>query len=122
VILLGHLITPGFALSHGERCDRTHVLMSVGGACGIQARAAESLRFDHLQTTDLRRVQRRRQPPVRWAQALQRRQNNQLVGLAQRKPPIHLIKLISNIPSVKRLLGRIIGLGIRREHVRTHCC
>ena len=83
---------------------------------------AESLRFDHVQTTDLRRVQRRRQPPVRWAQALQRRQNNQLVRLAKRKPPIHLIKLISNIPSVKRLLGRIIGLGIRREHVRTHCC
>jgi len=30
VILLGHLITPGFALSHGERSDQTP--LSVGGA------------------------------------------------------------------------------------------
>jgi hypothetical protein len=39
VILLGHSITPGFALSHGERSDQTHLSTSVGAACEIHARA-----------------------------------------------------------------------------------
>ena len=110
--------------------DAAHA-MSPAGAAGVNYAIADavatanalakSLRLDHVQTTNLRRVQRRREPAVRWAQALQRRQNNQLLRLAQRKPPIHLIKLISHLPPIKRLLGRTIGLGIRREHIRMQC-
>lgn len=35
------------------------------------------------------------------------------------KPPIQLMRLISHMPPVKCLLGRIVGLGFRREHIRS---
>jgi hypothetical protein len=51
VILLGHLITPGFALSHGGRSDQTHLSISVGGACGIQPRGCRR-RNDAIKKVD----------------------------------------------------------------------
>jgi hypothetical protein len=39
--------------------------------------------------------------------------------LGQTNPPIRFMRLISNTPPVKRLLGRIVGLGFRREHIHS---
>jgi hypothetical protein len=80
---------------------------------------AGPLRAGTLTATDLRRVQRRRAPAVRMAQALQRAQTQNLVRLAgSANPPVRLIQGVSRFAIVRRLLGRLIGLGFRREHIR----
>jgi hypothetical protein len=67
----------------------------------------------------VRRVQRRRAPTVRTAQVLQRRQTDNLVRLAgSASPPVRLIQGLSRLTPVRRLLGRVIGLGFRCEHIR----
>lgn len=101
--------------------------MSPAGAAGINYAIADAvatanhvttpLRMGTLSTTDLHHVQRRREPPVRRAQALQRRQTSQLARLAQSKPPLRTIRFLSRATPLKRFLGRIIGLGLRPEHI-----
>jgi 2-polyprenyl-6-methoxyphenol hydroxylase-like FAD-dependent oxidoreductase len=108
--------------------DAAHA-MSPAGAAGVNYAIADAvatanhlavpLRTGTISIADLHRVQRRREPAVRRAQALQRRQTRQLARLAQTNPPIRLMRLISHTPPVKRLLGRIIGLGFRREHLHS---
>jgi 2-polyprenyl-6-methoxyphenol hydroxylase-like FAD-dependent oxidoreductase len=72
---------------------------------------------DHL----LARVQRRREFPVRVIQGLQKGAH---VGFAKifdnpgpLQPPWQL-KLALRIPGVQQVTGRLIGLGVRPEHVR----
>ncbi len=108
--------------------DAAHA-MSPAGAAGVNYAIADAVATANhlalplltgtLALADLQRVQRRREPAVRRAQALQRQQTRQLAALARRKPPLQLMRLISRTPLVKRLLGRIVGLGFRREHVRS---
>ncbi|WP_253257236.1 hypothetical protein [Arthrobacter sp. Hiyo1] len=103
--------------------------MSPAGAAGVNYAIADAvatanhlavpLRTGTIAVADLQRVQRRREPAVRIAQALQRQQTRQLARLAQNNPPVQLIRLISHTPLVKRLLGRIVGLGFRREHIHS---
>ncbi|MEW1821113.1 FAD-dependent monooxygenase [Arthrobacter sp. NPDC080031] len=108
--------------------DAAHA-MSPAGAAGVNYAIADAIATaNHLAVpllrgaiavADLQRLQRRREPAVRLAQALQRQQTRQLARLAQTSPPIHLMRLISHMPPVKRLLGRVVGLGFRREHIRS---
>ncbi|MGO4471190.1 FAD-dependent oxidoreductase [Arthrobacter sp. M-10] len=108
--------------------DAAHA-MSPAGAAGVNYAIADAvatanhlavpLRTGTIAFADLQRVQRRREPAVRIAQALQRQQTRQLACLAQNNPPVQLIRLISHTPLVKRLLGRIVGLGFRREHIHS---
>jgi 2-polyprenyl-6-methoxyphenol hydroxylase-like FAD-dependent oxidoreductase len=68
-------------------------------------------------------VQRRRTMPMRVIQWLQVQiQNNVLNPLlkstARPKPPF-AAKLLNRFPLLQRLPARIIGLGVRPEHVRT---
>ena len=107
--------------------DAAHA-MSPAGAAGINYAIADAvatanllarpLRTGTLTTADLQRVQRRRQSPVSRAQALQRRQTRQLVRLTQSRPPLRTLRLLSRATLIKRLLGRVIGLGLRPEHVQ----
>jgi len=106
--------------------DAAHA-MSPAGAAGINYAIADAvatanhlttpLRTGTLTVTDLRRVQQRREPPVRRAQALQRRQTRQIARLARANPPLRTIRFLSRATPVKRFLGRIIGLGLRPEHI-----
>ncbi|WP_284982064.1 FAD-dependent oxidoreductase [Arthrobacter sp. efr-133-TYG-118] len=108
--------------------DAAHA-MSPAGAAGVNYAIADAvatanhlavpLRSGTVAVADLQRLQRRREPAVRLAQALQRQQTRQLARLAQTSPPIQLMRLISHMPPIKRLLGRIVGLGFRREHIRS---
>jgi 2-polyprenyl-6-methoxyphenol hydroxylase-like FAD-dependent oxidoreductase len=101
----------------------------LAGAAGVNYAIADAvatanhlavpLRSGTIAIADLQRLQRRREPAVRLAQALQRRQTRQLARLAQTNPPIRLMRLISHTPPIKRLLGRIVGIGSRREHIRS---
>jgi 2-polyprenyl-6-methoxyphenol hydroxylase-like FAD-dependent oxidoreductase len=109
--------------------DAAHAMSPVGAA-GINyaiadavaaANAiAEPLRRGTLEEADLAAVQERRETATRRIQVLQRAQTANLVRLAgSSRPPVPTLRLLSSCPPVKRLLGRLIGLGLRREHVRS---
>jgi len=108
--------------------DAAHAMSPVGGigvnyAIADAVAAANSL-AGPLQTgtlgdDDLRAVQKRRETPTKVAQTLQRAQTANLARLRNTQPPLWTLRLLSHIGPVKRLLGRTVGLGLRREHIRT---
>jgi 2-polyprenyl-6-methoxyphenol hydroxylase-like FAD-dependent oxidoreductase len=108
--------------------DAAHAMSPAGGigvnyAIADAVAAANSLAGPLLngQVTDddLRAVQKRRKTPTKVAQRLQGAQTANLARLSKSAPPLWVLRLLSHSPPVKRLLGRTVGLGFRREHVRT---
>jgi 2-polyprenyl-6-methoxyphenol hydroxylase-like FAD-dependent oxidoreductase len=110
--------------------DAAHAMSPAGGV-GINyaiqdAIAAARILSDALRerrSTDnlLARVQRRREFPVRVIQVLQKQAH---VGFARvfdnpgpLRPPWQM-KVILRIPGIQHAMGRLIGMGIRPEHVR----
>jgi hypothetical protein len=72
---------------------------------------------------DLRKVQERREFPTRVTQRIQvlvqqRVIKNVLGGDTAMKPPL-ILKLLGRFPSLTRIPARVIGLGVRPEHIRT---
>lgn len=70
----------------------------------------------------LRRVQRRRQWPTRVTQRLQIAVQNRVIasvlgGSRPVTPPL-AVRLLGLIPPLRRIPARLVGLGIRPEHVR----
>ena len=108
--------------------DAAHAMSPVGGI-GVNYAIADAvaaanalagpLQRGQLIDDDLRAVQKRRQPPTKVAQMLQRAQTTNLARLRNTQPPLWTLRLLSHLGPVKRLLGRTVGLGLRREHVRT---
>jgi 2-polyprenyl-6-methoxyphenol hydroxylase-like FAD-dependent oxidoreductase len=108
--------------------DAAHAMSPVGGI-GVNYAIADAvaaanalvgpLQRGQLTDDDLRAVQKRRQPPTTVAQTLQRAQTANLARLRNTQPPLLTLRLLSHLGPVKRLLGRTVGLGLRREHVRT---
>jgi 2-polyprenyl-6-methoxyphenol hydroxylase-like FAD-dependent oxidoreductase len=108
--------------------DAAHAMSPVGGI-GVNYAIADAvaaanalagpLQRGELTDDDLRAVQKRRQPPTKVAQLLQRVQTTNLARLRNTQPPLWTLRLLSHLGPVKRLLGRTVGLGLRREHVRT---
>jgi 2-polyprenyl-6-methoxyphenol hydroxylase-like FAD-dependent oxidoreductase len=108
--------------------DAAHAMSPVGGI-GVNYAIADAvaaanaltgpLHRGQLTDDDLRAVQKRRQPPTKVAQMLQRAQTTNLARLRNTQPPLWTLRLLSHLGPVKRLLGRTVGLGLRREHVRT---
>jgi 2-polyprenyl-6-methoxyphenol hydroxylase-like FAD-dependent oxidoreductase len=108
--------------------DAAHAMSPVGGigvnyAIADAVAAANSLagpmRDGRVGEDDLRAVQRRRQTPTKVAQLLQGAQTANLARLSKTDPPMWILRMLSHFGPVKRLLGRIMGLGFRREHIRT---
>jgi 2-polyprenyl-6-methoxyphenol hydroxylase-like FAD-dependent oxidoreductase len=108
--------------------DAAHAMSPVGGigvnyAIADAVAAANSLagplRSGRVGENDLRAVQKRRQTPTKVAQVLQRAQTANLARLSKTDPPLWILRLLTHSAPVKRLLGRIMGLGFRREHIRT---
>jgi 2-polyprenyl-6-methoxyphenol hydroxylase-like FAD-dependent oxidoreductase len=112
--------------------DAAHAMSPVGGVginLAIQDAVAAAnllagrLRDGQLTIDDLRRVQRRRELPTRVTQRMQVVVQNAIVSRALHssaplRPPL-AVRLIARVPALRRLTGRLIGLGIRPEHVRT---
>lgn len=106
--------------------DAAHAMAPVGAA-GVNYAIADAvatanilvppLRAGTLSDADLHRVQRRRAPAIRMVQAAQRQQTANLVRLAGPHPPLGLIRTVARLGFVRHLLGRIIGLGFRPEHL-----
>ena len=76
-----------------------------------------------LSDEHLERVQRRREWPTRMTQRAQIFIQDQVLSRAlaqteQPKPPAAL-KLLRRFPVLRRIPARLVGLGLRPEHVRT---
>jgi 2-polyprenyl-6-methoxyphenol hydroxylase-like FAD-dependent oxidoreductase len=108
--------------------DAAHAMSPVGGigvnyAIADAVAAANSLvgplHNGRVDDDDLRAVQKRRQTPTKIAQWLQGAQTSNLARLSKTDPPLWMLRLLSRSALVKRLLGRIIGVGLRREHIHT---
>jgi 2-polyprenyl-6-methoxyphenol hydroxylase-like FAD-dependent oxidoreductase len=110
--------------------DAAHAMSPVGGVginLAIQdAVAAANLLFKPLRDgpvaiDHLRRVQKRRELPTRvtqWLQVAAQRRiiARVLVETGPLKPPFAL-RLLAGMPLFRRIPARLIGLGIRPEHV-----
>ena len=108
--------------------DAAHAMSPVGGigvnyavadAVAAANALAEPLRNGRVSADDLRAVQKRRLSPTRIAQRLQGAQTANLARMSKTDPPLWMLRLLSHCAPVKRLLGRTVGLGFRREHIRT---
>jgi len=83
---------------------------------------AGPLREDRLTVEDLRGVQRRREWPTRVTQRLQLVVQNRVISrvLSRRDtlaPPFAL-RMLARVPVLRRIPARLIGIGVRPEHVR----
>jgi len=112
--------------------DAAHAMSPVGGVgvnLAIQDAVAGAnllsakLRDNSLTDADVAAVQRRREFPTRVTQALQLFIQNRVVRgvLAADKPleaPL-VLRLFDAVPLLRRLPARLIGLGVRPEHIET---
>ncbi|MCK9918874.1 FAD-dependent oxidoreductase [Microbacteriaceae bacterium K1510] len=112
--------------------DAAHAMSPVGGVgvnLAIQDAVAaanilwQPLRDKTVSEADLHRVQQRRELPVRVTQRLQVFIQNHVVAGAmqtQRRPQVPFgVKLLNGLPALRRIPARLIGMGIRPEHVHT---
>ena len=74
---------------------------------------------------DLRAIQQRRTLPVRFTQwlqlTIQKRIISRVLGMESQqrpKPPL-FFKLFSIFPALRRIPARLLGIGIRPEHIHT---
>jgi 2-polyprenyl-6-methoxyphenol hydroxylase-like FAD-dependent oxidoreductase len=112
--------------------DAAHAMSPVAGvginlaiqdAVAAANALAQPLRAGRVDVEHLARVQRRREFPTRVTQRLQvlvqeRVVSRVLAGQAPMRPPLAL-RLLERVPYLRRLPARLVGLGVRPEHVRT---
>jgi 2-polyprenyl-6-methoxyphenol hydroxylase-like FAD-dependent oxidoreductase len=111
--------------------DAAHAMSPIGGV-GINLAVQDAVAaanilakplLDHSVTTaTLDEIQKRRLLPTRIVQAAQLVMQNRVIGPAlssrgRLKPPL-LLKMVQ-WPLFRRIPGRLFGLGLRPEHVRT---
>jgi 2-polyprenyl-6-methoxyphenol hydroxylase-like FAD-dependent oxidoreductase len=112
--------------------DAAHAMSPVGGVginLAIQDAVATAnllaapLRGGTLTTEALRQVQRRRTLPTRvtqWLQVfIQNRVIRRVLGTRRRLQAPWVVSLLRRFPILRRIPARLIGIGIRPEHVKT---
>jgi 2-polyprenyl-6-methoxyphenol hydroxylase-like FAD-dependent oxidoreductase len=111
--------------------DAAHAMSPIGGVgvnLAIQDAVATAnllappLRSGQVSTRDLARVQARREFPTKATQRFQLYMQDRVVtralgGDIAAKPPLPL-RLVARVPWLARIPARMIGLGVRPEHVR----
>jgi 2-polyprenyl-6-methoxyphenol hydroxylase-like FAD-dependent oxidoreductase len=113
--------------------DAAHAMSPIGGVginLAVQDAVATAnilaapLRAGKLATADLASVQRRRMFPTRMTQRMQVTIQNRIIrrALAGRRAmkPGFLLRLMRWFPVLRRIPARLIGMGFRPEHIRTH--
>ena len=112
--------------------DAAHAMSPIGGvginlaiqdAVAAANRLAAPLKAGTVSDDDLRAIQARRSFPVRFTQGLQLIIQHQVVrralsGTQRPKPPL-LLRLFDLIPLLRRIPGRLLGVGVRPEHIHT---
>ncbi len=112
--------------------DAAHAMSPVAGvginlavqdAVAAANQLAEPLRERRVTTDHLGQVQRRREFPTRVTQRLQLAVQNRVITrvLASGRPlsPPPALRLVSHMALLRGLAGRLIGMGVRPEHIRT---
>jgi 2-polyprenyl-6-methoxyphenol hydroxylase-like FAD-dependent oxidoreductase len=113
--------------------DAAHAMSPIGGI-GINLAVQDAVAAANILAAPLKRgddldrllnkVQNRRLFPTRLIQAGQKLAQDKVIGrLLQpggpiRKAPL-LVRLLDRFPLLRRIPGRVIGLGVRRERVRS---
>jgi 2-polyprenyl-6-methoxyphenol hydroxylase-like FAD-dependent oxidoreductase len=113
--------------------DSAHAMSPIGGV-GINLAIQDAVAAANIlagplakgAVTDerLREVQRRREFPTRVTQGFQVFAHKRFIGPAMRhaRPLTRLplpLKLLQMFPILRRIAARLVGLGVRPEHVRT---
>jgi len=111
--------------------DAAHAMSPVGGV-GINLAIQDAVAAANILAGPMRRgedldrltprVQQRRMLPVKIIQGLQRTVHARVIGAAFRSqtPKLGFLpKLVNAVPLLQRIPARILGLGIRREHIRS---
>jgi 2-polyprenyl-6-methoxyphenol hydroxylase-like FAD-dependent oxidoreductase len=113
--------------------DAAHAMSPVGGvgvnlavqdAVATANLLAEKLIHGCPPEQELDAVRRRRMFPVRMTQAMQVVVQNNLISVALKpgdqplKPPI-FVRIINALPWLQGIIARLIGLGVRPEHVHS---
>ncbi|MEA2870254.1 MAG: hypothetical protein QOH67_230 [Hyphomicrobiales bacterium] len=112
--------------------DAAHAMSPIGGVginLAVQDAVAaanilwEPLSRGRVSDDDLARVQRRREFPTRVTQAIQVFLQNRVISRAlAAKGTLEVplaIRLLARFPLLRRIPARLLGLGVRPEHVRT---
>ncbi len=112
--------------------DAAHTMSPIGGVginLAIQDAVASAnllaapLLAGKLTEEHLQRVQRRREFPTRVTQRLQLFVQNRIIkrvlGGTQPMSPPRLLRLATRIPFLRRIPARLVGVGVRPEHVAT---
>jgi hypothetical protein len=72
---------------------------------------------------DLEAIQQRRTLPVKFTQwlqlTIQRRVISRVLASHERPKPPRVFELFNSFPILRRIPARLIGVGIRPEHVQT---
>jgi 2-polyprenyl-6-methoxyphenol hydroxylase-like FAD-dependent oxidoreductase len=127
-------ISPAYGWRPGLLCigDAAHAMSPIGGV-GINLAVqdavaaanilADPLRAGHLTSDHLARVQARREWPTRVTQQIQLIIQNRIIRRvlthSQRPKAPRLAKLLNWIPILQRIPARVIGIGVRPEHIQT---
>jgi 2-polyprenyl-6-methoxyphenol hydroxylase-like FAD-dependent oxidoreductase len=112
--------------------DAAHAMSPIGGV-GINLAVqdavaaanilAEPLRAGSLSSDYLARVQARREWPTRVTQQIQLIIQNRIIRRvltgSQRPEAPRVAKLLNWIPILQRIPARVIGIGVRPEHIQT---
>jgi 2-polyprenyl-6-methoxyphenol hydroxylase-like FAD-dependent oxidoreductase len=112
--------------------DAAHAMSPIGGV-GINLAVQDAVAAANILYQPLRRgaptveelaaVQRRREFPMRVIQGIQVLIQNRIItpvlASKQRPAPPLAVKLLNWIPALRRLPARIVGLGVRPEHIQT---
>ncbi len=112
--------------------DAAHAMSPVGGVginLAVQDAVAAAnllwkpLKDGSLTEAELARVQKRREFPMRVTQRLQVLAQNRIIQpvLRSTQPlaPPALLRLFDRLPVLQRIPARIVGVGVRPEHVHT---
>jgi 2-polyprenyl-6-methoxyphenol hydroxylase-like FAD-dependent oxidoreductase len=109
-----HAMSPAFGVG---------VNFAIQDAVAAANLLAEPLRAGTLSTDDLRRVQRRRLPPVRVMQPIQLQLHKRIAnagpGVNLPHPLPRRVRLVLRLllPIIRRVAARVVGRGIRPEHL-----
>ena len=113
--------------------DSAHAMSPIGGI-GINLAIQDAVAAANILAEPMRagrdvdpllgRVQSRRMPPTRIIQGLQLAIQRGIIGrvLALDAPPTEppfALRLLERFPALRRIPARILGLGARREHIRS---
>jgi 2-polyprenyl-6-methoxyphenol hydroxylase-like FAD-dependent oxidoreductase len=112
--------------------DSAHAMSPIGGVginLAVQDAVAAAnilaapLRAGSAAPEILRRVQKRRSLPTRLTQSaqmfIQNRIMTRVLGLKRDPKPPLIVKLLDHCAFLRRIPARLVGIGIRPEHVRT---